>query len=92
MLTYQDCLDMCDLTQEEIDAIAEYEHSDSIHALATGGFLVQKKGGERMIRRMIIDDIRQAQAEGNKSHESELKQVLVHFIKTHPNHEVNKSL
>ncbi len=90
MLTSQDCLDMCDLTQEEVDAIAEYEHSDRIHALATGGYLVQAKGGERMIRKMIIDDIRQAQALGDQQHEDELKQVLVHFIKTHPDHELNR--
>ena len=92
MLTYEDCLDMCDLTQEEIDAIAEHEHTDRIHALATGGYLVQRKGGERMIRRMIIDDIRHAQEMGDNSHEKELKQVLVHFIKNHPKHEIGKGL
>ncbi len=86
MLTYEDCLDMCDLTQAEIDAIAEHEHTDRIQALATAEYLVHNKGGERRIRKMIIDDIRHARAHGNSAHEMELKQVLVHFIKSHPRH------
>ncbi len=91
MLTYQDCLDMCDLTHEEINAIAEHEHIDQYHALAAGGYLVQAKGGERLIRKMIIDDIRNAQAIGNRNHEEELKQVLGHFIHTHPHHELKQA-
>ncbi|MEH6628542.1 MAG: hypothetical protein V7739_19050 [Motiliproteus sp.] len=91
MLTYEDCLDMCDLTKEEINAIAEYKHTDHFHALATGGYLVAAKGGERLIRKMIIDDIRQAQALGNRNHESELKQVFVHYIHHHPDHELKRA-
>ncbi|WP_207063080.1 hypothetical protein [Motiliproteus sp. SC1-56] len=86
MLTYEDCLDMCDLTQEEIDAVAEHEHMDRIQALATAEYLIHTDGGERSIRKMIIDDIRAARAHGDEAHEQTLKQVLVHFIQTHPRH------
>lgn len=86
MLTYEDCLDMCDLTQDEIDAIAEHEHMGRIQALATADYLVHSEGGERSIRKMIIDDIRTARAHGKQEREAMLKQVLVHFIKNHPHH------
>ncbi len=86
MLTYKDCLDMCDLTEEQINAVAEHDHIDRLQALAKAGYLVNTSGGERRLRRIIIDDIRQAQARGDKTHESELKQVLIHFIRTHPDH------
>ncbi len=86
MLTYEDCLEMCELTQEEIDAVAEHEHLHRIQAIATANYLVHTDGGERMIRRMIIDDIRHAQKAGNCDHEADLKRVLALFISTHPRH------
>ncbi len=86
MLTYEDCLDMCDLSQDEIYAIAEHEHIDRLQAVATAEFLTHCEGGERKIRRMIIDDIRRARMHGHKEHERELKRAFTHFVKTHPNH------
>lgn len=89
MLTYEDCLEMCELTQEEVNAIAEHEHLQRIQAIAKAEYLVRTDGGERVIRKMIIDDIRHAQDLGDLSHEQDLKDVLTLFITTHPNHSSN---
>ncbi len=86
MLTYEDCCDLCDFTEAEIAAVAEHEHLQRIQALAKAKYLVQKEGGERMIRKMIIDDIHHANASGNLEHEKELKQVLWYFVQSHPRH------
>jgi hypothetical protein len=86
MLTYEDCLDMSDLTGEEVDAVAEHEHIDRMRAVITADYLAHTSGGERKIRRMIIDDIHHAQGQGNRTHERMLKQVLKHFVETHPRH------
>ncbi|MFT5720771.1 MAG: hypothetical protein ACI9W6_001071 [Motiliproteus sp.] len=86
MLTYEDCCDLCEFTEEEIAAIAEHQHLQRIQALATAEYLVHTEGGERMIRQMIIDDIRSAHSFGNVQHEKELKQVLLYFLHTHPRH------
>ncbi|WP_207063315.1 hypothetical protein [Motiliproteus sp. SC1-56] len=86
MLTYDDCLDLCELSQEEIDAIAEHEHCQRLQALAKAEYLVHTPGGELKIRRMILDDIRHAQQHGDRQHEMELKRVLACFIKNHPQH------
>lgn len=86
MLTYEDCCDFYELSPEEIDAVAEHDQLPRIQALAKAVYLVQSEGGERMIRRIIIDDIRHARATRDFQHEEELKQVLLYFIQTHPRH------
>ncbi|WP_370280922.1 hypothetical protein [Pontibacterium sp.] len=85
MLTYEECLDMCDLTADEVDAIAEHEHMDPMIALALGQYLINHDG-EQKIKRIILDDIHKAQRDGNRSHELLLQKVLEHFIATHPEH------
>lgn len=85
MLTYKECLEMSDLTQDEVDAIAEHEHTDPIIAMAMGNYLVTHEG-ESKVRKIILDDIERAQRKGDKSHEELLQQVLQHFIETHPDH------
>lgn len=85
MLTYEECLDMCDLTADEVDAIAEHEHMDPMIALALGQYLINHDG-EQKIKRIILDDIEKARREGNRGHEALLQKVLEHFIATHPEH------
>ncbi|WP_372831778.1 hypothetical protein [Pontibacterium sp.] len=90
MLTYEECLDMCDLTSDEVDAIAEHEHVDPIIALAFGQYMINHEG-EQKIKRIILDDIEKAHREGNRGHEALLQKVLEHFIATHPDHDSRKS-
>ncbi|MEH6579087.1 MAG: hypothetical protein V7731_18655 [Amphritea sp.] len=85
MLTYEECLDMSDLTQDEVEAIAEHEHLEPIIAMAMGSYLVAHEG-ESKIRKIILDDIKKAQRKGDKAHEKVLRKVLQHFISTHPEH------
>ena len=40
MLTLVDCLDLCDLGREEIEAIAEHEHLPEVIAAELGNYLV----------------------------------------------------
>ena len=61
MLTYEDCLAFCDLTEDEIEAIAEHEHIPAIVAMELGQYLVQSEDGVRKIKRIILDDIQVAQ-------------------------------
>ncbi|PCH83201.1 MAG: hypothetical protein COB89_07015 [Piscirickettsiaceae bacterium] len=84
MLTYEDCVDLSGLTEEEIDAIAEHEHVPGILALELGHYLLKTDDGVPAIKRIILDDIDAAKAAGNFEHASKLKAVLHHFISTHP--------
>lgn len=84
MLTLKDCIALCDLTADEIEAIAEHEHVPTIVAAELGSYLVRSPQGVPMIRRIIVDDIRAAEARGDRRHALHLKLVLRHFVETHP--------
>ncbi len=84
MLTYQDCLGLCSLTEDEIAAIAEHEHLPAIVAIEFGNYLVVTPDGQRRIKRIILDDIDAAAARGDRLHALKLKLVLKHFCDTHP--------
>ena len=86
MLTYQDCLGLCDLTPEEIAAIAQHEHLPEIAAAELGQYLVHVPNGVPVIRRMILDDIAEASRRNNPLETARLKLVLLRFVTTHPCH------
>lgn len=85
MITLQDCVGLCGLTEEEVLAIAEHEHLPEIAATALAAYLLSQKHGSEKVLDMIVDDIRQAQlTRGDKEHVVTLLHVLHHFLKTHP--------
>ena len=61
MITLEDCIGMCGLTEEEILAIAEHEHLPEVAATALAQYLLSREHGSEDIRDMIVEDIRQAQ-------------------------------
>lgn len=83
MLSIEDCIAFSDLTEEEIDAIAEHEHVPEIVAAEMGAYLVQTESGEARIQAMIVDDIRHAQQTGNFRHAAKLKLCLKHYLESH---------
>jgi hypothetical protein len=85
MLTYEDCVGLADLTEEEIEAIAEHEHLPEIVAAELGCYLVHDADGVPMIKRIILDDIEEARQRGDQPRVLQLKLVLKHFVDTHPN-------
>lgn len=83
MLTWDDCLALCDLTEDEIRAIAAHEHIPLMAAMELGTYLVHTPHGAPGISRMIVDDIKAARAKGDRLEELKLKAVLRHFIDQH---------
>ena len=83
MLTYTECLEMCGLSDEEIDAIAEHEHLEPIVAMALGKYMVEHNASHQ-VRQYILDDIEMARAQGNSAKMALLTQTLCHFMTTHP--------
>jgi hypothetical protein len=83
MITLQDCVGFCGLTEEEVLAIAEHEHLPEIAAAALAQYLLSQEHGAERVRDMIVDDIRQAQrSRGDKA--LILLHVLHHFLKAYP--------
>jgi hypothetical protein len=76
MLTYEDCLGLCELSADEIAAIAQHEHLPEIVALQLGAHLARSPQGRRAIRRMILDDIAAARRRGHSAEAARLDLVL----------------
>jgi len=83
MLTLEDCLGLCELTEQEVLAIAHHEHVPEMAALELG-YLVHAPGGEMRIKSIIRDDIAEARLRGHRSVELALKLVLRDFVLQHP--------
>lgn len=84
MLTYQDCVALCGLNRQEVEAVAEHEHVPPIVAAELGNYLCRNAEGELCIQRYILDDIAAAERRGDKHHLAVLQAVLKHFVATHP--------
>ena len=84
MLTLEDCLGLCELTEQEVLAIAHHEHIPEMAALELGNYLVHAPGGEMRIKGIIRDDIAKACARGDRTAELALKLVLRNFVLQHP--------
>jgi hypothetical protein len=84
MISLEDCVALCGLSEEQVLAIAEHEHLPEIAATALAQYLLKRERGMEKIRDMIVDDIRQAQRRQDKAHILTLLHVLHHFLKSHP--------
>ncbi|MDX1375611.1 MAG: hypothetical protein R3357_08625 [Burkholderiales bacterium] len=84
MLSLEDCIALCGLTEEEVLAIAEHEHIPEIAAAELGHYLVRSPDGELCIKAMIRDDIAAAEARGDRARELTLKMVVRNFVVQHP--------
>jgi len=82
-LTFEDCLALCELTEDEVDAIAEHEQLSETVAVEMGNYLIQGPDGQLLIQRMIVDDIQAAHRRGDVAHAAHLKQTLRRFIEAH---------
>jgi hypothetical protein len=86
MLTYKDCLGMCDFDEDEIVAVAEHEHLPQFVAIAYAEYLIHTDDGVPMLKKIILDDIAAAERQSNREKVIHLQQVLKHFVLTHPYH------
>lgn len=84
MISLEDCIALCGLTKEEVDAIAEHEHVPEIAAATLARYLLGHRHGSDEIRQMIIDDFRGALRAGDTRHAAELASALRHFLAVHP--------
>ena len=83
-VTYEDCLDMLDMTEEEVAAVAHHEHIPMASAVALSDYLIHEPGGVPKLALMIVEDLNEARALGNEERVAELEAVLRHFVATHP--------
>ena len=83
MITFEDCLGLSELTEDEILAIAEHENIPEVTALEMGNYLMHTPRGEKQLKRIILEDIAVARRTGNIEHAATLKLVLRHYCQEH---------
>jgi hypothetical protein len=84
MISMEDCIAMCGLTEAEVLALAEHEHIPEIVAASLAADLLRRSDGAVQIRDMIRDDFRDAFKRGDMDHARELFAILRHYLATHP--------
>jgi hypothetical protein len=84
MISLEDCLALCGLSEAEVLALAEHEHVPEILAASLGCHLLAQPGGERRIGAMIADDVTSALERGERTHADELLVTLRSFVASHP--------
>ena len=84
MISIEDCIGLCGLSEEEVLAIAEHEHVPEIVAASLGRYLLNQDHGPEQIRDMIRDDIRTAFDNNDPAHAYALLHVLLHYLEAHP--------
>lgn len=83
MLSYDDCIALAALTEDEIAAVAEHEHLTQMAALEMGDYLTHDAAGCLRIKAMIVEDIAAARTRHDLVHAAKLRLVLSHFVRTH---------
>jgi hypothetical protein len=84
MISLEDCIALCGLDKDEVDAISEHEHIPEVAAAALASYLLKQAGGGARIRTMMIEDIHKALDDGRIEHAAELFMALRHFLGAHP--------
>ena len=83
MITLEDCIAFCGLSEEVVLVIAERERIPEIVAAALASSMLSLENGAEKIRNMIVDSIREAQHYGDRKHVLRLLHVLHHFLREH---------
>lgn len=84
MICLEDCLDFCELDNDEIEAIAEHEHIPIICAAEMGCALLKTPAGVKQLHTMILDDIELALEHGHLERAGHWAAAYQHLQSTHP--------
>jgi hypothetical protein len=83
MLSTRDCLDYCDLTEDEVALIAEFEGIPDITAAQVLCGLVQTDDGVQLLARWLRELIEYADAAGMSEKAQRARHEFKHFTLAH---------
>lgn len=84
MLTLQDCLDMCDLSEDMVETVAEHQHLPPIVAAELAACLASAPGGLEVLRSFLVEGIERSRRCGDAVRAERLRQCLCEFERSHP--------
>lgn len=84
MLTLKECITYCDLTEAEVEAIAEHENLPPLVATLVGCHLLQSPTGHEYIRQLLQTRAEEANHAGDSASAAQRHQVYQEFIRRSP--------
>jgi hypothetical protein len=84
MLSIRDCLDYCDLTEDEVQLIAEHEGIPDVAAAQMACGLVQTPEGVLLLTNYMRDLIERAKQRGDHDKAELAKGLCARFMADHP--------
>ncbi len=84
MLSIRDCLDYCDLTDDEISLLAEHEDIPDAAAAQMACGLVQTREGVLLLTNFMLDLVERANQRGDTAEAERAKSVCARFMADHP--------
>lgn len=84
MITLDDCVALCGLTNDEVTRLRSTNTFPEMTAAALGQCLLTQPGGCQIIRDMIADDVRWARQRGDERHADEHALTFKQFVSSHP--------
>ncbi len=84
MISIRDCIDYSDLTDDEIEVVAEHEHLPFGSAAQLACCLAQTKEGEQVLRCLLKDAVCDAKTCGRKGTLQLARRALRQFCLHHP--------
>jgi hypothetical protein len=84
MLSLLDCIDYSDLTEDEVEVIAEHEHVPFAGAVQMACCLAQSEEGTRRLCCLLKDAVCDAEACGRKDALALAERALSQFTRAHP--------
>lgn len=84
MLSIRDCLDYCDLTEDEVELIAEHESIPETSAAYLACALVQTPEGTSVLARYLDEIATRASERGDSAKVRHTSAVSAKFIADHP--------
>ena len=84
MLSIRDCLDYCDLTDEDVAIIAEHHDIPDAAAAPIACGLVQTREGTLMLTQFMLDLVDEAEERGDRAKAKRFREACQRFIASHP--------
>ena len=84
MFSIRDCLDYCDLTDDEIALIAEHEDIPDVAAAQMACGLVQTREGTLLLTRCMLELVEQAERSGQRDKLARARAAFERFVIDHP--------
>lgn len=84
MLSLQECLDLCGLSEEEAEILAEHENIPLMIAAEMGATLLQTPKGTFYVKCCIQECLERAKLAGDRDKARRIDGVLLQFNAAHP--------